>query len=71
MALAVLTTDRNGSCPLAWCRSGAAIKVATAVNLGRFGLSSHTPNLGPTTMTNDKIALRELLEKGSDVSFLS
>jgi putative transposase len=37
---------------------------------GRVGLSRHNLNLENTTMTDDKIALRELLEKGSDATFL-
>jgi putative transposase len=40
------------------------------VILGRVGLSRHNLNLRTATMTNDKIALRELLEKGSDATFL-
>jgi hypothetical protein len=41
------------------------------VILGRVGLlRPSTPDLGPTTMTDDKIALRETLEKGSDATFL-
>jgi hypothetical protein len=44
--------------------------VATAVILGRVGLSKHNLNPRITTMTDDKIALRELLEKGSDATFL-
>jgi hypothetical protein len=43
---------------------------ATAVFFGRVGLSRHNLNLETTTMTDDKIALRELLEKGSDATFL-
>lgn len=39
--------------------------------LGRVGLlRPATPDLGPTTMTDDKIALRQMLEKGSDATFL-
>ena len=41
----------------------------TAVFFGRVGLHSNS-DLETTTMTDDKIALRELLEKGSDATFL-
>jgi len=41
--------------------------VVTAVLLGRVGLRTATLTLENTTMTDDKIALRELLEKGSDL----
>jgi len=44
--------------------------VVTAAALGRVGLSRHTSNPRTTTMTDDKIALRALLEKGSDTTFL-
>jgi hypothetical protein len=37
------------------------------VFFGRVGLSRHNLNLETTTMTDDKIALRELLEKGSSL----
>jgi putative transposase len=40
------------------------------VILGRVVLSRRNLNLGTTTMTDDKIALRALLEKGSDTTFL-
>src|SRR5216684_1011372 len=42
----------------------------TAVFFGRVGLSRHNLNLESTTMTDDKIALRELLEKSPDATFL-
>lgn len=38
--------------------------------LGRVELSRHSLNLRTTVMTEDKIALRELLENGSDATFL-
>ena len=38
--------------------------------LGRIGLSRHNLNPRTTTMTDDKTALRALLEKGSDATFL-
>ena len=42
-------------------RSGAP-RAATAVILGRVGLlRPTTPDLGPTTMTDDKITLRQML----------
>ena len=44
--------------------------MATVVLLGRVGLSRHSLNLGTTAMTDDKIALRALLEKRSDATFL-
>src|SRR3954452_22499006 len=44
--------------------------VVTAVLLGRVGLRDATLTLENTTMTDDKIALRELLEKGSDTTLL-
>lgn len=37
--------------------------------LGKVGLSRHNLNSGTTTMAEDKIALRGLLEKGSDATF--
>jgi len=40
------------------------------VFFGRVGLSKHNLNLEITTMTDDKSALRELLEKGSGATFL-
>src|SRR6516165_5964255 len=43
---------------------------AIAVIFGRVELRHATLTRRITTMTNDKIALRELLEKGSDASFL-
>jgi putative transposase len=43
---------------------------ATAVILGRVVLQHSNSNPRITTMTEDKIALRALLEKGSDASFL-
>ena len=54
-------SDRQG---LAW--AGHAPAVVTEVRLGRVGLRTATLTLETTTMINDKIALRELLEKGSD-----
>jgi hypothetical protein len=51
-------------------RIGAA-RAATAVIVGRVGLLRPTTlDLGPTTMTDDKIALGEMLEKGSDATSL-
>jgi putative transposase len=44
--------------------------VVTAVFLVRVGLRTATSDLEITTMTEDKIALRALLEKGSDTTFL-
>src|SRR3954471_18041419 len=44
--------------------------VVTAVLLGRVGLRDATLTLENTTMTDDKIALRELLEKASDTTLL-
>ena len=44
--------------------------MATAVIPGTVGLSSHNLNLRTTTMTDEKIALRALLEKSSDASVL-
>src|SRR3954452_12774571 len=44
--------------------------VVTAVLLGRVGCEHATLTLETTTMTDDKIALRELLEKGSDTTLL-
>src|ERR1700760_1590390 len=38
--------------------------------LGRVGLSRHNLNPETTTMTDDKIALRALLEKSADATFL-
>ena len=43
---------------------------ATAVMMGRVVLRDSNPNPRITTMTDDKIALRALLEKGSDATFL-
>jgi putative transposase len=43
---------------------------ATAVIMGRVVLRHSNSNPRITTMTDDKIALRALLEKGSDASFL-
>lgn len=43
---------------------------ATAVIMGKVVLRHSNSNPGITTMTDDKIALRALLEKGSDASFL-
>ena len=40
------------------------------VILGKVGLSRHNSDLKTTTMTDDKIARRALLEKGSDATFL-
>lgn len=51
-------------------RSGAP-RAATAVIGGRIGLlRPTTPALGLTTMTDDKIAFRQMLEKDSDATFL-
>ena len=51
-------------------RSGAP-RAATAAIFGRVGLSRPaTPDIGPTTMTDDKIALRQMLEQGSGATFL-
>jgi transposase-like protein len=44
--------------------------VVTVVLLVRVGLLHATLTLEITTMTDDKIALRELLEKGSDTTLL-
>ena len=44
--------------------------MVTVVLLGRVGLRDATLTLDITTMTDDKIALRELLEKGSDATLL-
>jgi transposase-like protein len=43
---------------------------ATAVMMGRVVLRDSNSNPRITTMTDDKIALRALLEKGSDATFL-
>jgi transposase-like protein len=48
----------------------AGRSVATAVILGRVGFSRRNLNLEITTLTDDKIALRALLEKGSDATML-
>ena len=44
--------------------------VVTAVLLARVGLPNATVTLEITTMTDDKIALRELLEQGFDTTLL-
>ena len=44
--------------------------MVTVVLLVRVGLLHATLTLEITTMTDDKIALRELLEKGSDTTWL-
>ena len=44
--------------------------MAIAIILGRVELSRHNLNPRINTMTDDKIALRALLEKGSDATFL-
>ena len=46
------------------------MSAAIAMILGSVGLSRHNLNPRTTTMTDDKIALRALLEKGSDATFL-
>src|SRR3546814_15858191 len=43
---------------------------ATVAILGRVGLQTRNSDPRTTTMTDDKIALRALLEKGSDATFL-
>ena len=64
-------TNVKSLTPYAPYKSGAGGQpAAIAVILGRVGLSRHNLNLGTPTMTDDKIALRELLEKGSDTAFL-
>ena len=44
--------------------------VVTVAALGRVGFATRNSNSRTTKMTDDKIALRALLEKGSDTSFL-
>src|SRR5471030_3285127 len=48
----------------------AGRSAAIAVILGRVVLRDSTSNPRTTTMTDDKMALRALLEKGSDATFL-
>ncbi len=58
------------SYPETWCRRQLTSSAATAVTLGRVGLSRHNLDPRTTTMTDNKTALRALLEKGSDATFL-
>src|SRR3546814_7752320 len=51
--------------------ASAGRSVATVAILGRVGLQTRNSDPRTTTMTEDKIALRALLEKGSDATFLS
>ena len=44
--------------------------MVTAAALGRAGLQTCNSDPRTTIMTDDKIALRTLLEKGSDATFL-
>jgi hypothetical protein len=44
--------------------------VATSVLIGKVGLPDATLNLEITTITNDKIALHERLEKSADAPLL-
>src|SRR3546814_9607067 len=50
--------------------ASAGRPVATVAILGRVGLQTRTSDPRTTTMTEDKIALRALLEKGPDGTFL-
>src|SRR3546814_1490429 len=50
--------------------ASAGRSVATVAILGRVGLQTRNSDPRTTTMTEDKIALRALLEKGSDATFL-
>src|SRR3546814_18434993 len=50
--------------------AAAVRSVATVAMFGRVGLQTRNSDPRTTTMTEDKIALRALLEKGSDATFL-
>src|SRR3546814_8997769 len=60
---------RHTRCALVTGVQTCALPISVAI-LGRVGLQTRNSDPRTTTMTEDKIALRALLEKGSDATFL-
>src|SRR3546814_2007138 len=66
----VCSSDLRPAGATAKSLASAGRSVATVAILGRVGLQTRNSDPRTTTMTEDKIALRALLEKGSDATFL-